>query len=183
LLDAHPYSAQQIFSSCARKVIAAATASCAITSAVFDRLRAQSCISLPASNAKLRITHLIGRSSRRATRSFHYGPIPLQGVEPSHQLGVSASNVVLARASRLDRPARALSFRLQIGTCVVIGGFQSRMPEPVPGHDHIDTGGDELNTDAVAPGVRHDGLGRERPHMSCSCQHVWPELDSLTQQA
>jgi transposase len=42
LLDTHPYSAQQIFQRLREEVIAAASASCAITSAAFDRLSARS---------------------------------------------------------------------------------------------------------------------------------------------
>jgi hypothetical protein len=106
------------------------------------------------------------------------GASRLQGVEPSHQLRVPLptwwSPGLRGWIDLLER----FSFRLQIGTCVVIGGVQSRMTEPVPDHGHIDTGGDELNADAVAPGVRRDALGRERRHMSGRCQDVLLELEA-----
>jgi hypothetical protein len=101
-----------------------------------------------------------------------------QGVEPSDQLRVPLPTWWPPGLRGWIDLLERVSFHLKIGTCVVIGGVQSRMPEPVPDHGHIDAGGDELNADAVVPGVRGDALGRERRHMSGRCQHVLLELEA-----
>jgi hypothetical protein len=70
------------------------------------------------------------------------------------------------------------SFGLQIGSRVVIGRVQSLVPEPVADYRHVDTGGDELNADAVTPSVRGDALCCERWYVLGHRLNVLLELEA-----
>ena len=54
------------------------------------------------------------------------------------------------------------------------------MTEPVADHRHVDTGGDELNADAVSPSVRRDALCCERRHVLGGGLNVLIEFEADT---
>jgi hypothetical protein len=62
----------------------------------------------------------------------------------------------------------------------VIGRVEPCVSEPVSDHGHVDPGGDELNADAVTPGVWCDALCRERRHVPAGSLNVLLQLEANT---
>src|SRR5262249_49502722 len=65
-----------------------------------------------------------------------------------------------------------------IGTRVVIGRVQSRVPEPITDHGHVDTSSNELDAGTVTPGVRRDALCSERWHVPSGRLNILFELEA-----
>jgi hypothetical protein len=101
-----------------------------------------------------------------------------QRIKPTQQVWILPPPWGLARLRRWIDLFERLSLGLQIGSRVVIGRVESRVPKPVADHRYVDTGGNELNTDAVTPSVRCDAFCRERWHVLGSRLDVLLELEA-----
>ena len=73
---------------------------------------------------------------------------------------------------------KCFPFGFKIGSCVKVGSVQPGMPKPIADHSHIDTRSHQLDTCAVAKGVRRYPLFGECRYLLCSRLNISIEFKS-----
>ena len=106
-----------------------------------------------------------------------------QRVEPGEEVRISFPARRSARLGRRIDLLERFTLRLQIGARVVIGRVQRRVPKPVADYRHIDTSGDELDTDTVTPSVGCYAFCRERRHVPGGPLNILLELEANSSSA
>ena len=106
-----------------------------------------------------------------------------QRVEPGQEFRISFPARRSAWLGRWINLIERFTLRLQISARVVIGRVQPRVPKPVADYGHIDTSGDELDTDTVTPSVGCCAFCRELPHVPGGPLNILLELEANSSSA